>query len=181
MRRIVAATEENKEEILKLYKIQLGREFCPWDDSYPGMKEIEFDLGRESLFVMIDGQEINTDAGSKEDRIIAAISIDDDPQVERLDCWSHKLAPRAELSRLAVHPDFQNQKIARQMLVFGMEELARRGYKSVHFLLGGRWVHLFISSVFFFAQNDSDFIIAQGGRKGKRYALCALYRERWVW
>ena len=27
MRRIVAATEENKEEILKLYKIQLGREF----------------------------------------------------------------------------------------------------------------------------------------------------------
>ena len=95
MRKIVAATEENKEEILKLYKIQLGREFCPWDDSYPGMKEIEFDLGRESLFVMIDGQEINADAGSKEDRIIAAISIDDDPQVERLDCWSHKLAPGA--------------------------------------------------------------------------------------
>lgn len=29
MRKIVAATEENKEEILKLYKIQLGREFCP--------------------------------------------------------------------------------------------------------------------------------------------------------
>ena len=78
MRKIVAATEENKEEILKLYKIQLGREFCPWDDSYPGMKEIEFDLGRESLFVMIDGQEINADAVRKEDRIIAAISIDDD-------------------------------------------------------------------------------------------------------
>ncbi len=98
MRRIVAATEENKEEILKLYKIQLGREFCPWDDSYPGMKEIEFDLGRESLFVMIDGQEINSDAVSKEDRIIAAISIDDDPQVERLDCWSHKLAGTRGLS-----------------------------------------------------------------------------------
>ena len=80
-------------------------------DSYPGMKEIEFDLGRESLFVMIDGQEINADAVRKEDRIIAAISIDDDPQVERLDCWSHKLAPGAELSRLAVHPDFQNQKL----------------------------------------------------------------------
>lgn len=100
MRKIVAATEENKEEILKLYKIQLGR-VCPWDDYYPGMKEIEFDLGRESLFVMIDGQEINADAGSKEDRIIAAISIDDDPQVERLDCWSRQLAPGAELSRLA--------------------------------------------------------------------------------
>ena len=75
MRKIVAATEENKEEILKLYKIQLGREFCPWDDSYPGMKEIEFDLGRESLFVMIDGQEINADAGSKEDRIIQRFQL----------------------------------------------------------------------------------------------------------
>lgn len=64
------------------------------------MKEIEFDLGRESLLLMIDGQRINADAGSKEDRIIAAISIDDDPQVERLDCWSHKLAPGAELSDL---------------------------------------------------------------------------------
>ena len=50
------------------------------------MKEIEFGLGRESLFVMIDGQEINADAGSKEDRIIAVISIDDDPQVEGFDC-----------------------------------------------------------------------------------------------
>ena len=51
MRRIVAATEENKEEILKLYKIQLGREFCPWDDSYPGMKEIEFDLGLSLIHI----------------------------------------------------------------------------------------------------------------------------------
>ena len=134
MRKIVAATEENKEEILKLYKIQLGREFCPWDDSYPGMKEIEFDLGRESLFVMIDGQEINADAGSKENRIIAAISIDDDPQVERLDAGAINWHPGLSFQDLRFIR-FQNQKIARQMLVFGMEELARRGYKSVHFLV----------------------------------------------
>ena len=87
MRKIVAATEENKEEILKLYKIQLGREFCPWDDSYPGMKEIEFDLGRESLFVMIDGQEINADAGSKEDRIIAAIILSQRFQLMMIHRW----------------------------------------------------------------------------------------------
>ena len=118
-----------------MYKIQLGREFCPWDDSYPGMKEIEFDLGRESLFVMIDGQEINADAVRKEDRIIAAISIDDDPQVERLDAGrQHKLAPGLSFQDLRFIR-ISESEIARQMLVFGMEELARREYKSVHFLV----------------------------------------------
>lgn len=44
MRAIVQAEEKDKEEILRLYKTQLGREFCPWDETYPGEKEIEFDL-----------------------------------------------------------------------------------------------------------------------------------------
>ena len=32
---INVATKEDKEEILALYKAQLGREFCPWDENYP--------------------------------------------------------------------------------------------------------------------------------------------------
>ena len=54
MRAIVQAEEKDKEEILRLYKTQLGREFCPWDETYPGEKEIEFDLSRDALFVMKD-------------------------------------------------------------------------------------------------------------------------------
>ena len=49
MRAIVQAEEKDKEEILRLYKTQLGREFCPWDETYPGEKEIEFDLSYERL------------------------------------------------------------------------------------------------------------------------------------
>ena len=99
-----------------------------------GKKGIEFLILVENLWsVMIDGQEINADAVRKEDRIIAAISTDDDPQVERFDRWSHKLAPGLSFQDLRFIRIFRNQKIARQMLVFGMEELARREYKSVHF------------------------------------------------
>ena len=33
---IEKATAADKDEVLKLYKAQLGREYCPWDDEYPG-------------------------------------------------------------------------------------------------------------------------------------------------
>lgn len=121
---IVQATAEDTKEILALYKMQIGREFCPWDDHYPTEYEIDYDLGRDALFVMKDGT-----------NIIAAISLDKDDAVEALSCWSKALAPGGELSRLAVHPDYQNKGIARKMLSHGMKVLAERGYKSVHFLV----------------------------------------------
>ncbi len=118
------ADKHDKEQILKLYKKQLGREFCPWDEHYPTIHEIDFDLSRSSLFIMIDGQ-----------RIIAAASIDDDEQVEALECWHADLKPGAEMSRLAVDPDYQNQGLAREMLIYGMGEMRKRGFKSIHFMV----------------------------------------------
>ena len=125
MNYIMHGTASEKEEILALYKSQLGREFCPWTESYPTEKEIDFDLSRDSLFVM----------KNKAGRIIAAISIDLDANVEALPCWSTSLQPGGELSRLAVAIDCQNQGIAREMLQYGMKMLAERGYRSVHFLV----------------------------------------------
>lgn len=125
MRAIVQAEEKDKEEILRLYKTQLGREFCPWDETYPGEKEIEFDLSRDALFVMKD----------EKGKIIASISIDEDEAVEKLECWTPELQPGKELSRLAVDPDYQNHGLAREMLQYGMQVLYSQGYKSVHFLV----------------------------------------------
>ena len=121
---IELATENDREEILKLYKMQVGKEFCPWTDEYPDDDTITFDLSRGALFVE-----------RLEGRIVAAISIDQDPEVEELSYWNPELAPGGELARLAVLPEMQNRGIARQMLEFCMEELKRRGYKSVHFLV----------------------------------------------
>ena len=118
------ATKEDKEEILALYKAQLGREFCPWDENYPNEETIDFDLSRDSLYVLKDHK-----------RIIAAISIEEDEDVDKLDCWNEDLKPGGELARLAVLPEEQNHGNGRKMLWFGMEELKRRGFKSIHFLV----------------------------------------------
>ena len=122
---IVNASEADRNEVLRLYKIQLGREYCPWDETYPGNDTIDFDLEREALFAMKAGG-----------RIIACISIDEDENVDKLPCWNRDLFPGGELARLAVLPSWQNRGIARIMLSFGMEELKRRGCRSIHFLVG---------------------------------------------
>ncbi len=121
---IVMAVKEDKEEILSLYKKQLGREFCPWNEEYPSEKNIDEDLSRNALFVM-----------KNEGIIKAAISIEEDEEVDLLPCWDKKLAPEGELARLAVLPQEQNKGLGRIMLRFGMEELIRRGYKGIHILV----------------------------------------------
>ena len=122
--RITLATKDDTEEIMALYKEQLGREFCAWDEDYPSYETIDYDLSRDALFVM------------KEDgKITAAISLEYDEAVEELKCWSDELAPGGELARVAVAPSMQNKGIARLMMRHGMDELKKRGHKSVHFLV----------------------------------------------
>ena len=65
---IVRATEGDRSEILSLYKMQFGREFCPWGEGYPSDETIDFDLSRDALFVM------KTDGSIK-----AAISLEEKP------------------------------------------------------------------------------------------------------
>ena len=121
---IVKATENDRKEIIALYRMQHGREFCPWDEDYPSDETIDFDLSRDALFVL------------KSDGIIkAAVSIEEDENVKKLTCWDENLNPSGELARLAVHPEEQNKGLARIMLKFGMEELKRRGFKGIHFLV----------------------------------------------
>ena len=118
------ASEYDREELLKLYKTQIGREFCAWDEDYPSDETIDFDLSRDALFVM-----------KENGRIIAAISIEEDEEVDRLACWNQSLRPAGELARLAVEPASQNKGIARKMLQHGLEVLKTRGCRSVHFLV----------------------------------------------
>lgn len=120
-----AAEKEDREEILALYQSLVGTEFCAWTENYPNEDTIDGDMSRGGLFCL------------KEDRdgIIGVISIDDDKEVEKLNCWSKALTPSAELSRLGVRVDYQNKGIARKLLQLGMKELKNRGMKGVHFLV----------------------------------------------
>ncbi len=121
---IVLATEEDRQQILDLYDEQKGKEFCPWDEDYPSNETIDYDLSRDALFVM-----------KENGKVIAAISLEVDEDVDKLECWNRDLSPGGELARVAVAPSMQNKGIARKMMQHGMDVLKERGYKSVHFLV----------------------------------------------
>ena len=57
---ILDATENDKEEILSLYKKQIGREFCPWNEHYPTMEEIDFDLSKVNTSLINSSVPINS-------------------------------------------------------------------------------------------------------------------------
>ena len=121
---IIKATGEDRAEILALYRAQLGREYCAWDEEYPDDETISYDLSRDALFVL-----------KMNGRIKAAVSIEEDEDVDRLDCWDAKLAPEGELARIAVLPEEQCKGLGRIMMQFGMDELKRRGYAGIHLLV----------------------------------------------
>ena len=121
---IFKATEEDRGEILALYRAQIGREFCPWNEDYPSDEEISSDLSRDALFVL-----------KENGRIRAAISLEEDEDVDSLSCWSDELKPSGSIARVAVLPDEQNRGYGRIMLQYAMDELKRRGYRGVHFLV----------------------------------------------
>ena len=121
---IELAKEEDREELLSLYRAQIGREGCPWNEHYPSNETIDFDLSRDALFVL----KIN-------DKIHGCFSIEEDEEVNNLNCWNSELEPEEEFARIAVLPDSQNRGIGRIMLEFLTEELKKRGYKGIHILV----------------------------------------------
>ena len=118
------ATENDREELMALYRAQVGREGCPWTDEYPSNDTIAFDLKRDALLVL-----------REEDKIIGTVSIDDDESVNNLPCWNKNLEPEVEFSRIAVRTDMQGRGIGKILLGFLLEELKKRGYHGAHILV----------------------------------------------
>ena len=118
--------ESDLDTVRHFYRDLAGTEFCAWTDIYPGEPELQSDFSRDSLFCIRD------DVSGE---IAGLVSIDDDPEVESIVCWSEELQPSAEISRLGVAEKYQNRGIARELLAGAMEELRRRGCKSAHMLV----------------------------------------------
>lgn len=121
----INAEEKDIKEIVKLYRAAIGSPGCTWSMDYPDADLAQKDWERDALFCL------KSDNGE----IIGAVSIDDDKVVEQLSCWTKSLQPGAELARLVVKEDYRSQGIARMLLTYTMNEIAKRGYRSVHFLV----------------------------------------------
>lgn len=110
--------------IMMLYQKAKGTEGCTWDENYPSIVDCKADIKDESLLVL-----------EHDGKIIAAISYDQDEGVMQMEVWNSKIGKARELARLVVDEEYRNQGIARKMIIKSMEELKKRGYKAVRFLV----------------------------------------------
>ncbi|MCM1567824.1 MAG: GNAT family N-acetyltransferase [Roseburia sp.] len=117
--------EDALEEVRRLYGSVIGTEGCVWNENYPNVALLREDIQKGDLYG------IRNERG----QLVAAIAKDRDKEVDALSCWSPELSPAAELARLAVAVEYQNQGMARTLLRQGMKLMAQRGYKGIHFLV----------------------------------------------
>lgn len=118
------ATEGDREELMSLYRAQIGREGCPWTEEYPSDETIDYDLSRDALYVM-----------RSRGKIVGAISIEVDEAVNELPCWNKSLEPEVEFARIAVRPEMQGRGLGRKLVEFLLDELKKQGFNGVHIVV----------------------------------------------
>ena len=95
------AGTEDREQVLSLYHSVIGSEYCTWNANYPSMYEIQADIENADLFVFRDGV-----------KIIGAISIVPENELDALEIWRNKDGKLAEIARVAVAPNYQGKGLA---------------------------------------------------------------------
>ena len=118
-----AAGAGDADKVLALYQSVIGREFCTWNEFYPGMEEIQTDYESGNLFVLRDGAEI-----------VGAISIVPDNELDDLEFWRIKDGKVGEIARVAVAPEYQGRGLALLMVRETEKILKHRGCRAVHLL-----------------------------------------------
>lgn len=115
-----AARRGEEKAVLALYRTAIGTAFCTWNDEYPGMPEIEEGLEYDCLFVL-----------ETEGKIIGAISIAPENELDGLDCWRAG-GKAGEFARVVIHPAYQGRHLARVLVENVLAVMESRGYENVH-------------------------------------------------
>ena len=109
-----------KEAVMALYRAVMGTPFCSWDESYPGETEIAGDLSAGTLYVLVEDH-----------KIIGAISIVPENEMDHFSCWTVKENAR-EFARVVVKPDQQQNGLSVYLVEGVIRELQRQGVAAIH-------------------------------------------------
>lgn len=112
------ARRDEAQAVLSLYQRARSNEFCTWNDSYPGMGEIEADIETNNLYVL-----------THESKIVGAISIVPKNELDAFDCWTCKEGK--EIARVVIDEEYQGNGLSYEMLEKLILILCEKGCVSV--------------------------------------------------
>ncbi len=113
------AKTEDSQEILSLYKAQKGKGFCTWDEYYPSILNVKEDIEAESLFIY-----------KKYGKIISAVSIAPQNELDEYDVWQYKNA--VEIARVCVADEFKGNGLAYKMVCELIPIIKNKGFDAIH-------------------------------------------------
>jgi len=122
-RKLEEARQADADEVLALYKKIISIGNTTWNEYYPTMEDIEFDLNAHGLYVL-----------RQDGRIIAAVSLveHDDLDDEPMD-WTE--GKSCALARLGVDPEMHRQGIGEWMARAAMQRAGELGYEWMRLLV----------------------------------------------
>ena len=113
------ARQSEEEQVLSLYQSAKNSAFCVWNDSYPSIAEIKHDLETKNLYVMTDGS-----------KVIGAISVVPENELDGFDCWSCK--DGKEIARVVIDKAYRGNGLSFEMVQSIMSILRENGCKAIH-------------------------------------------------
>ena len=113
------AASEDAEPVLCLYQSAQKGEFCVWNDNYPSIHEIAHDLETKNLYVM-----------TAHSKIIGAISVVPENELDGFDCWSCK--DGKEIARVVIDKAYQGQGLSFEMVQSIASILRKNGCRAIH-------------------------------------------------
>ena len=113
------AQQDDAEHVLSLYQSAKSSAFCVWNDSYPSIAEIEHDLETKNLYVLTD-----------DSKVIGAISVVPENELDDFDCWSCK--DGKEIARVVIDKAYQGYGLSFEMVQGIASILRKNGCKAIH-------------------------------------------------
>lgn len=109
---LTLARPDDADALLTLYRREIGRPGCTWDEDYPNRGIALRDLARQDVYCLRDG----------EGRLYAAVTAAREEELSALPCWTLRPAHPREIARLAVAPEAQGHGLAASLLteLFGL-------------------------------------------------------------
>lgn len=117
------AKREELPTILKMYRSVIGKQGCNWSVLYPNEVTLYDDFNTGNLYVLCRGK-----------TIIGAGSIVPKNELDDLNCWYYREAPR-EIARIVIAPEYQGKGYGKQLVNKLCHKLEYMHCRAVHLLV----------------------------------------------
>lgn len=119
------AVSEDLKEVCSLFDraidTMIQNKIFQWDEIYPAEHDFRQDIDRKQIYV-----------GTADGRIVVVYVINQECDEQYINGnWKYAGEPHYIVHRMCVHPDFQNQGIARRTLLHIEEQLIDRGIHAI--------------------------------------------------